>query len=1278
MDELVLLLEKNGINIRREKNDERFLRNIDVDKLSKLLEESIGKDVQADRRTVLSSAKYRFSKPDKPDSSDLSSLESSFPRKSIFEAFEKGDAGHEVEVRFKDVKGFEFSRLFEHFNIDRDSYREQVLCVIENYSGYRRKRHFKEDSNLRTEQDVQIQTKRQLSKIFTDFGFSVVVSSETPTEDFSETPKRIVYKNMFKYYFPKKSSVFYNLELTLSVELEDNIWTRYGVEIERIGRVSATNVLDAVRRTLSIMKNGDVKIARLWPVRIYEDCLNSFRSLFGTRTVKTTAWQVLPFNPHLSRKAANDFVGCPYYVTKKLAGVRCLLYQYNRGIFILYMDDSIHRIGDAENEYRFVLDVELYGNRFYAFDLLHLSPPVNVPAANFSGRYKRMFELVSTLRSVHIECKHFTLINDLDDITNVCWMEDSVDGLIFQPNTLYKQGTVFKWKPKYLNTVDIRIGWRKSKRPTMFGIKTSIAYDTSNMVMECAYNDSTEEYYPLRPRFEKLRPNPENVVDDTIQLVKNPFKIEFFKGYGLSIARKLINTLKTAILVEIDKSSQLGSAILDIGSGQGGDIGKWKDFKNITKIVAVERDREQLVEFNRRAKEYPKLDIDIVNETFPSKTLKCPARLSAIIMFFSVNYVYENSTSVKAFTRMLKRCLTMNRQFIYILAHDKTRFEDLKSFISIEHSQDGSITTSVPGTRIVNIKEYPFNSVDFVANLRSENLEVESTFIFDKSSRLISVPNFYTFSNIFNLSIFEKKWLESIVLIRCSLPSKIDTSLSYTADYITADEQLRDNIYETDVNDDDADADAKSIDYGDVAEEVDEEDEVDEVDEERKENVFQEVEPIEPIDFKLFTCANLDISRTCDDELIPLPLEIRNAQLLKSIYFDEAEYFEGLWTITMFFLNVRCIVLSTSLGKNNLRIIENLRRMQFRYKIDVRNKTTITDFRRYIESAQTFTRAPLSNDDSFDYFVYELDGVEYISIFVSIPLRSTTDREFPWDGGVVTLIVSPFEAMIVLTFAPGDKSIKLNDLVKSARCHFEGFNNWLCEQKDYTKAYKLSIRTNLQYTGAFPTPVLVSMNWRDNSCYADSVLSIVGLSNLRTIFFSRSETIAQIFRSPPKYSKDVILEVGFEIGVQQCSAEFYTKLAEMYGITFECFIRDETATRALITPHEINVFRPSLSEPFFVLHTAAADKTGASIDVEAIVVPEVFFRKETYGGRFELQGCILYKDRHYTSLYKYEGRWYYYDSLNRGKSERMKGKFLTIMKNFPGHYILLSFYSNEE
>lgn len=207
------------------------------------------------------------------------------------------------------------------------------------------------------------------------------------------------------------------------------------------------------------------------------------------------------------------------------------------------------------------------------------------------------------------------------------------DGYIFTPAMMsYRSGNdklrlserkltnyadICKWKPADSITIDMI--WDPSNKKLMVDNNIPFAgtlnypfdinvFDTKyfndtvipGAVTEFSFGISTEngenKIVPIRTRLDKEYPNNLDIAQDNWELINDPISIETLCGTTTRLMRKYHNRIKKYLVNEIQGE---GKTLLDIGSGRGGDVLKWKLAK-FQKIIAVEPNTDHVKELVSR------------------------------------------------------------------------------------------------------------------------------------------------------------------------------------------------------------------------------------------------------------------------------------------------------------------------------------------------------------------------------------------------------------------------------------------------------------------------------------------------------------------------------------------------------------------------------------------------------------------------------------------------------------------------------------------------------
>jgi hypothetical protein len=228
------------------------------------------------------------------------------------------------------------------------------------------------------------------------------------------------------------------------------------------------------------------------------------------------------------------------------------------------------------------------------------------------------------------------------------------DGLIFFPaDTSYMSSSVnlplnkriltdvpdiCKWKPGEQITTDFVIEWKFDKtfdlmvydpdaydpekrkkgmnvvfrgthmnplNPEIIDMKSVVLYPHNNpvptgTVVEFAYYPNLNKLEPIKIRHDKRGANKRAIAEDNWDMMFKPITEEELTGESLAMAFTYHNRIKRELFEKIGSNKTL----LDIGSGRGGDLSKWRNFSH---IVAVEPDPINANEFEERLNRMTKL-----------------------------------------------------------------------------------------------------------------------------------------------------------------------------------------------------------------------------------------------------------------------------------------------------------------------------------------------------------------------------------------------------------------------------------------------------------------------------------------------------------------------------------------------------------------------------------------------------------------------------------------------------------------------------------------------
>jgi len=377
-----------------------------------------------------------------------------------------------------------------------------------------------------------------------------------------------------------------------------------------------------------------------------------------------------------------------YATTSKLDGIRTFAFFQKNAVYFVNPPYDIIRITKYTNltyqdtiiDGEFVTNIEDKRNVFYMFDILRLYSK-SVENKQFHTRYellkKASEETQLFINPINFQLKTFyfhsnfyenirdTLLdNNLFELNEI-----KTDGIIIQPiNKPYLNRQTFKWKPIEQLTIDFQVVSvideeeeynlttfdKFSNKLTSFRgtsdnpfFKTTFISDgifenekINNRIVEFKWDYDHEVFVPMRYRDDRPIPNRSDVATSVWNDIMNPIYKSTIEGDDLVVMRKYHNLIKQHLLTQYVAQ---GSTMLDIGSGRGGDLLKWKKLN--LKVTVVEPNEEVIVEFKRR-QENLKTDAKIImagaqDTKIITKQLK-GEKVDVIAAFFSLTFFPKN------------------------------------------------------------------------------------------------------------------------------------------------------------------------------------------------------------------------------------------------------------------------------------------------------------------------------------------------------------------------------------------------------------------------------------------------------------------------------------------------------------------------------------------------------------------------------------------------------------------------------------------------------------
>jgi len=371
-----------------------------------------------------------------------------------------------------------------------------------------------------------------------------------------------------------------------------------------------------------------------------------------------------------------------YALTYKLDGLRKLLFITGRGQ-AYYISNSLVI---QKTNYVFwdgldgtILDGEYYNNDYYIFDVLYYKGQYVGKSVQLKDKIYCMNELLEFQvfksddhRKNHLYVKEFIFNHSVYDGLNMMIKNMDIkkyDGIIIEP--IDCDGHTLKWKPEEMNTVDLKVKKIGTDKAILLCVtkkgeeyyeyeKKGVCVDgliknkeivntlKNGRIYEFTYNTQFNEFIPIRERKDKIKPNYIDVVNDNIESILYPLKIELVKRneekfYNL---KRYHNWIKRLFIEKYASHKNL----LDIACGRGGDIQKWVDYK-IKYVEAYDIDKDSIDEARIRFSNITKTIVyktnlnyefevkDILEEKIKESR---DETITVTTAFFCMHYFFEN------------------------------------------------------------------------------------------------------------------------------------------------------------------------------------------------------------------------------------------------------------------------------------------------------------------------------------------------------------------------------------------------------------------------------------------------------------------------------------------------------------------------------------------------------------------------------------------------------------------------------------------------------------
>lgn len=542
----------------------------------------------------------------------------------------------------------------------------------------------------------------------TERGFAPPSTSQqsVTANNFLETIKfiKIISQGFSVEYFIKKDEIFSEKRNKLKSEIVEAIKARdKNLELEKMNEMYQLDNLYSIFETdiFLVPESENFAVSREYNSLFRRD----ISRMQSGALIKPGYF----FNYRNKPKAIYPRIllnGDRYAITIKYDGLRKFLLFSKFGVYLIEPTYTVHKIDNPVQELvGTLLDGEwMVGDEdrkpvFYAFDILFfkgkdvkhynkLESRLELLFSKIGNKIGRYYDLL--LKSFYISgdpsIKLMGIIpsninyvdgNYYDTIKVVgsAEIEDrgkglQIDGIIYQPRfNSYKNDDTWKWKPPELLTIDFYLEAVKDGRKDVFNllvkpqsnkyevftgddnhpysgevtIKDANLDEVNGQIIEMRWDFSENNFVPVRFRGDRVSPNFKEWAVGLWKNIHDPIVKDTILGKDLRVARAFLNDEKSRL---IEKYTVKSSRNLDVGSGRGGDILKWKK-RNLT-VFAVDPNSENMKIMKERQSEIGYFNIIYINSSATDiqeiiDTLKANStgnkwKVESITVFFCMHF----------------------------------------------------------------------------------------------------------------------------------------------------------------------------------------------------------------------------------------------------------------------------------------------------------------------------------------------------------------------------------------------------------------------------------------------------------------------------------------------------------------------------------------------------------------------------------------------------------------------------------------------------------------
>jgi hypothetical protein len=512
--------------------------------------------------------------------------------------------------------------------------------------------------------------KNRIGKLFYN-GTNITISEEIPIKanQFFEK-KQEINPRYFRRDIIRISSKKYNIDIS---KVTDHIWDR--------------NIKSIVKKDHYEFEIEYNYNSKNW--RSFLELIDKYISLIHSNR---------PVDLHFPNLTFENLIQNPYTLSVKADGIhrKLIIFKKDYKLFLMFanIDNTLEKIeleGDIKkifpDNFVYVLDGEYMNkrNEFHAFDIL-IYENVIVSNLKFKNRYNylvKLFKKISNLKiksNFKLTLKEHIFVKTSKDffksVEKLLHTDLDNDGIIFTPgDDVYLSNYIFKWKPIEKLTIDLFYENRNlyvydptTRRNLPFNntfeIDTSGLKYTNGKVIEFSIDLKNKLLTANRIRNDKIYPNKYSVVENIFKLHKNPITTDIITGKNTKLMRKYHNKVKSKIYDDLKLWGV--NTILDIGSGLGGDVLKWK--KNGFDVTGIEPNPNNIQELVRRL-DYADFDINLFEGRF--EDVEINKKFDCITSFNSFTFLTKTNEYMK---NVVNKMMKHDSEYIVIVGFDVMKF----------------------------------------------------------------------------------------------------------------------------------------------------------------------------------------------------------------------------------------------------------------------------------------------------------------------------------------------------------------------------------------------------------------------------------------------------------------------------------------------------------------------------------------------------------------------------------------------------------------------------